>query len=77
MPEEVGVIITLRDLWIEMQEINKTLIKLDPVLTQMADHEVRIRSLERFKLTLAGGLSALTVMINVVAYIVQLGVFHK
>lgn len=46
-----GVLITLKDVWIEVARLGTTLSSLEPVIKEIAkdqqDHEKRIRRLER------------------------------
>lgn len=44
---------------VSIQQVNLTLARIDPLLTQTSDHEARIRVLERFRFTLLGYASAL------------------
>lgn len=51
MPEE-SVVVTLKDVWIEVRRLQDTVALMTPQATQLADHENRIRSTERWKYSL-------------------------
>ncbi len=47
-PDE-GVTITLKDVYLLMQDLQKTLAPVPGHTAQLADHETRIRALERWR----------------------------
>jgi hypothetical protein len=77
MPEsDLQVTITLRDIYLQQQDMVKTIAKIEPAISQFADHESRIRVLEGFKYTVFGVVLFLTFTINVIAVIVEAKLFH-
>lgn len=67
MPPDENFVITLKDVYIEVRRLQDTVAAMTPQGMQLADHETRIRSTERWKyslpvsLLLAVGSSALAV----------------
>lgn len=63
-----SVVVTLKDVWIEVRRLQDTVALMTPQATQLADHENRIRSAERWRyalpisLLLAVGSSATAVV---------------
>jgi len=71
------VTITLRDIYLQQQEMVKTIAKLEPAISQFADHESRIRVLEQFKFTVLGIVVFLTFSLNVIALLIEAKIFHS
>lgn len=51
MPDE-HVVVTLKDVWIEVRRLQDTVAMMTPQAMQLADHENRIRSTERWRYSL-------------------------
>lgn len=51
MPDE-NVVVTLKDVWIEVRRLQDTVSLMTPQATQLADHENRIRAGERWRYAL-------------------------
>lgn len=49
---EENVVVTLKDVWIEVRRLQDTVALMTPQATTLADHEVRIRSGERWRYSL-------------------------
>lgn len=47
-PEPFGVLITGKDMYLEMVQLRETVGRLIPPAEQLADHERRIRKVERW-----------------------------
>lgn len=47
-----SVVVTLKDVWIEVRRLQDTVALMTPQATQLADHENRIRSGERWRYAL-------------------------
>lgn len=57
MSETESVIITLKDVYIEMMKIRDAVQELESPAKAVVDHEVRIRGLERWRYSLPASLA--------------------
>jgi hypothetical protein len=46
------VVVTLKDVYIEVRRLQDTVATMTPLATQLADHENRLRSTERWRYSL-------------------------
>ena len=49
MADDATVTITLKDVYLAVQDVQKTVAPLPAYGTQLADHETRIRALEKWR----------------------------
>ena len=68
MAAEEGVIITLRDIYDEIQMVKGSVQTMEAPVQKIADHEVRIRSLERWRysqpVTLIAALASIVITLR-------------
>lgn len=56
MTETSGVVITSKDMYIELVQLREQVNRLIPPAEQLADHEKRLRKLERWLWSLPAGI---------------------